>query len=247
MIARVLCGVVRAAVLFGLAGGVCRADGSAGPNATTAAFEVVRPVGDVYNERTSDGDSYPEALGVRAFASTRGYAVWIDYRRNVYLTESGGPGALTQYARLEGGYGTVVPFLARDSSFEARAERALGLRGVYAGIGFDQTWENYHYPSLRGFGAGLEKRASDVPGIRPFGSIYYYPWMSGAYTTETLPPRALNPNFRILKIDYGFRIQVRAPVYFVAGYGNEFRRAQGLPAQIRFIRSDLSLGFGARL
>jgi len=234
-----------AMLLVALASTPCFADDGNGSSAP--AFEIVRPVGDVYNERTSDGDSYPEALGVRAYARIHAYAVWFDYRRNVYLTESGGPGALTLYPRLEGGYGTSVPFLARDSSFEARAERALGMRDVYAGIGFDQTWENYHYPSLRGVGAGLEKRASDRPGIRPFGSIYYYPWTSGAYTTETLPHRALNPNFRILKIDYGFRVQVRAPVYFVAGYGNEFRRARELPAQIRFIRSDLALGLGARL
>ncbi len=246
MITRFLSGVVSAVAVFALAGTVCSADDGTGPNAP-AAFEIARPIGDVYNERTTDGDSYPQALGVRAYARIHAFAVWFDYRRNVYLTESGGPGTLTQYARLEGGYGTSVPFLARDSSFEARAERALGLRDVYAGIGFDQTWENYHYPSLRGIGAGVEKRASDAAGIRPFGSAYYYPWASGSYTTETLPHRELSPNFRILKLDYGFRVQGRGPVYFVAGYGNEFRRAQGLPAQIRFIRSDLSLGLGARL
>ena len=224
MITRFLSGVVSAVAVFALAGTVCSADDGTGPNAP-AAFEIARPIGDVYNERTTDGDSYPQALGVRAYARIHAFAVWFDYRRNVYLTESGGPGTL------------IAPV----------AVSALGLRDVYAGIGFDQTWENYHYPSLRGIGAGVEKRASDAAGIRPFGSAYYYPWASGSYTTETLPHRELSPNFRILKLDYGFRVQGRGPVYFVAGYGNEFRRAQGLPAQIRFIRSDLSLGLGARL
>jgi hypothetical protein len=232
---------------FALAGGVCRADDGQPAGKVSGAFEIVRPIGAVYDEYNSDGggDAYPESLGVRAYARKNKYAVWFDYRRNVYLTEQY-RNFLTEYPRLEGGFGTVAPFLARDTSFEARVERELGIRDVYAGVGFDRTWQNYHFPDLAGFGAGLEKRASDVPGIRPFGSIFYYPWTSGPYTTETLPHMQLNPNFRILKIDYGFRVQSRSSLFFVAGYGNEFRRARGYPAQIRFIRSDTSLGLGTR-
>lgn len=235
------------AVLPALCGTACWADDGDPTGHVTGAFELVRPIGAVYDEYNSDGggDSYPQALGVRAYARKDRYAVWFDYRRNVYLTEQY-RNELTQYPRIEGGYGAIRPFLARDSSFEARGERELGIRDVFAGIGFDHTWVNYHFPDVRGLGAGLEKRASDVPGIRPFGSIYYYPWTSGPYTTETLPHQQLEPNFRILKIDYGFRVQSRSAVYFIAGYGNEFRRARGLPAQIRFIRSDTSLGLGTR-
>jgi hypothetical protein len=241
---------VLGAVFFAFVAGatVCRADDGSASQKVTGAFEVVRPIGAVYDERNSDGggDAYPESLGVRGYAAKGKYALWFDYRRNVYLTEQY-KDYLTTYPRLEGGYGMVTPFLARDSSFEARFERELGIPTVYAGIGFDHTWANYNYPQLRGFGAGLEKRAIDRPGIRPFGSIFYYPWTSGLYTTETPPIHQIDENFRILKIDYGFRVQTRSPVYFVAGYGNEFRRARGLPAQIRFIRSDTSLGLGIRL
>lgn len=241
----------RYALAFGaalaIAGSACRADADPPPGKVSGAFEIVRPIGAVYDEYNSDGggDAYPEALGVRGYVRKGKYAVWLDYRRNVYLTEQY-KNFLTEYPRLEGGYGTVPPFLARDSSFEARFERELGIRDVYAGVGFDHTWQNYNFPELRGFGAGLEKLASDVPGVRPFGSVYYYPWTSGPYTTETLPHMELNPSFRILKIDYGFRVQSRSALYFVAGYGNEFRRGRGYPAQIRFIRSDTSLGLGTR-
>ena len=223
------------------------AEPSATPPAASAAIEVFRPVGDVYNERTSDGDAYPQSLGLRGYASSGKFALWIDYRRNVYLTESGAAGSLTHYPRIEGGYGSSTPFLARDSSFEARFEHALGMPLLYAGIGFDHTWENYHYPDLRGVGAGVEKRASDAPGIRPFGSVFYYPSTTGSYVTETTPHRELGPHFRLLKVDYGFRYALRAPAYFIFDYGNEFRRAHELPASIRFIRSDVTLGLGVRL
>ncbi len=245
-----LCALAAGFVLVGAAAAPCAAndaDPSPPPAAATAALEVFRPVGDVYNERTSDGDAYPQSFGARGYASNGTYAVWLDYRRNVYLTESAGAGSLTHYPRLEGGYGSQTPFLARDSSFETRFERNVGIPTVFAGIGYDRTWENYHYPDLHGLGLGLEKRATNVPGLRPFGSAFYYPSTTGSYVTETLPARELAPHFRILKLDYGFRYQVKAPVYFVFDYGNEFRRANGIGAQIRFIRSDVTLGLGVHL
>jgi hypothetical protein len=98
-------------------------------------------------------------------------------------------------------------------------------------------------------GAGIEQLAASGAGIRPFGSIFYYPSASGTYTTETPPPAILNLHYRILKMDFGFVAQVRrSPLFFVAGYGNEFRRANGIAdAQIRFIRSDDYVGIGTHL
>jgi hypothetical protein len=210
------------------------------------SFDFIRPAGDVYNERTTDGDAYPQSLALRAQYVRGAYALRMDYWRNVYLTDSDGPGSLTKYPRIEGGYGLTPPFLARETSFESRLERAINHRSLYAGIGVDRTWTNYNYPSLTGVGAGIEQLAAKGPGIRPFGSIFYYPSASGTYTTETPPAAILDLHYRILKLDYGFIAQGRRfPVYFVAGYGNEFRRANGIPnAQIRFIRSDVYFGFG---
>jgi hypothetical protein len=211
------------------------------------AIEVMRPLGDTYNEYTHAGESYPESLAIRAYAAFGKYALWYDFRRNFYHTEDAGNGSLTHYPRIEGGYGSVPPFFARDSYAEIRAERELGIPRLYAGIGYDHTYVNYHYPELRGLGPGFEYRASDAPGARPFGSIFYYPSMTGNYITETLPHRNFSPPFRDLKIDYGVRIQFHSPVYFIADYGNEYRRARGIGAQIRYIRSDPAVGFGTRL
>lgn len=221
----------------------CRAD----PPQTS--LELIRPLGDTYNERSSDGDGYPQSLGVRLLLARRDYAVTLQYWRNVYLTESGGPGALTRYARLEGGFGTVAPFIARDSSFEAHLEtrisRALPL---YAGIGAVRTWTNYHYPVLTGAGAGLELHAATTPGMRPFVSAFYYPAASGAYVTETAPARTMTPAFGIFKIDCGVVLRRgNSRLFGVLGYGSEVRHGRGLSEENRFIRSDPYAGFGVRM
>jgi hypothetical protein len=225
-------------------GAPCRADPPPAPS-----LEIIRPLGDAYNERSSDGDSYPQSLGVRLLLARGPYAVTLQYWRNVYLTESGGPGALTRYARLEGGFGTVAPFIARDSSFEAHAEyRILRNAPLYAGIGAVRTWTNYHYPVLTGAGFGLDLHAASTPGMRPFISAFYYPAASGSYVTETAPTRTLTPTFGILKVDFGVVIRSSKSRFFgVVGDGQEVRTGKGLSNDNRFIRSDPYAGIGVRL
>ena len=220
----------------------CRADPG-----FSGALELARPIGDAYSERTTDGDAYPQSLGARALLARGAVAVWLDYRRNVYRTESRGAGSLTEYARLEGGHGTSVPFLARESSFEARVERRLGTRAFYAGLGVVRTWTNYNYPVLTGLGAGLELRPDTAPGVRAFGSAYYYPSAAGRYLTESSPSRTLAPGFGIVKLDGGFVVRsTRSAVYGIAGYGFEQRSGHALPADVRFIRSDPYIAIGMR-
>ncbi|MEA2786704.1 MAG: hypothetical protein QOF71_2808 [Candidatus Eremiobacteraeota bacterium] len=222
----------------------CRAEPPA-----AASLELIRPLGDTYNERSTDGDAYPQSLGIRLLLARRDYAVTLQYWRNVYLTESGGPGALTRYARLEGGFGTVAPFIARDSSFETHAMRRISA-GVplYAGVGAVRTWTNYHYPSLTGVGPGVELRAAAGAGARPFVSAFYYPSASGTYVTETPPARTLTPRFVILKVDFGVVIRgKRSHVFGVVGDAQEVRTGQGLSSDNRFIRSDPYASIGVRM
>ncbi len=222
---------------------VCSADPG-----VSGSLELSRPIGDAYNERTTDGDAYPQSLGARALLRRGDVAVWLDYRRNVYLTESREQGSLTHYARIEGGSGTSVPFLARESSFEVRAERRVGrTRPLYAGLGAVRTWTNYNYPVLTGIGAGVELRPEQIPGVRAFGSAYYYPIASGPYRTESAPQRALTPGFGIVKLDCGFVVRsARTRTYAVFGYGFEQRSGHGLPRDVRFIRSDPYVAIGIR-
>ncbi len=60
--------------------------------------------------------------------------------------------------------------------------------------------------------------------------------------------RTLNPTFRIFKGEFGAVVRsARSPISFNLGFDSELRRGNGLPAQIRFIRSDPYAGFGIRL
>jgi hypothetical protein len=224
-------------------GAPCRADPPPAPS-----LELIRPLGDTYNERSSDGDGYPQSLGVRLLLARGPYALTLQYWRNVYLTESGGPGALTRYARLEGGFGTVTPFIARDSSFEAHAEyRILRNAPLYAGIGAVRTWTNYHYPVLTGAGFGLDLHAASTPGMRPFVSAFYYPAASGSYVTESTPTRTMTPAFGIFKIECGTVLRRgNSRLYGILGYASEVRTGRGLSNQNRFIRSDPYAGIGTR-
>ncbi|MBV9438902.1 MAG: hypothetical protein JOZ24_02805 [Candidatus Eremiobacteraeota bacterium] len=209
-------------------------------------MELIRPAGDVYNERTSDGDSYGGTIGARATLTRGDLALSMQYWHNVYRTESAGAGSLTRYARLEGGYGTVMPFTASESSFEARVERRL-WRAVplYAGLGGITTWTNYGYPALTGAGLGLELRPT--PSSRPqfFASAFYYPAALGSYVTESPPARTLGATFAILKTDFGAVVHARrSPIYVVVGFAFESRSGRNLPGDVRFIRSDPYIGIG---
>jgi hypothetical protein len=237
-----------AAAVAALAVAACGAARCVAEPAPLGTLEVIRPLGDVYNERATDGNAYPQSLGVRLVLARGDDGVTLQYWRNVYLTESGGAGALTRYARIEGGFGTVTPFIARDSSFEARALHRISHRvALYAGVGVVRTWTNYHYPVLTGGGGGIELRALPSAGIRPFVSAFYYPSASGTYVTESAPARTLHPAFGILKADFGVVLRcARSPLFAVVGDGQEARSGQSLSNDVRFIRSDPYVGIGTR-
>src|ERR1700681_229326 len=74
----------------------CRADPP-----SESSLELIRPLGDVYNERATDGGAYPQSLGLRVVLARHDYAVTLQYWRNVYLTESGRPATLTPRERRE--------------------------------------------------------------------------------------------------------------------------------------------------
>jgi hypothetical protein len=241
-------GILAAAVAALVAAG-CGAAPCAAEPAPAVSLELIRPFGDVYNERTTDGDAYPASLAARASFARAGYVLEFDWWRNTYLTQSGGAGSLTRYARIEGGFGTTAPFVATESSFEARLERRISrVLPLYAGAGAVHAWASYHYPSLTGLGAGIELRAASAAGLRPFGSAFYYPSASGTYVTETRPARTLTPSFGIVKLDAGLVLNgARSPLYAVLGYANEMRSGHALPSDVRFIRSDPYAGLGIRL
>src|SRR6202163_5112691 len=92
----------------------CRADPP-----SESSLELIRPLGDVYNERATDGGAYPQSLGLRVVLARHDYAVTLQYWRNVYLTESGGPRRLPRLSGPEGRVRTATPFNRRAARFAA--------------------------------------------------------------------------------------------------------------------------------
>jgi hypothetical protein len=201
--------------------------------------EIVRPVGGVWNEYANPGEDYPQSFGARLRGDVDGYDVSVEYRRNVYLTQSAGPASVTRYATLSGGYATVGPFLARDMELEARVLRR-GRGPLALGAGAVQTWTNYGYPALRGIGIGIARLPQWTGQVSLSASAFYYPAATGSNGVT-------RATFAILKSDVSARFRPRGwRAYFVGGYQNEIRSGRHLPGGVRLIRSDPYVGIGGR-
>jgi hypothetical protein len=205
-------------------------------------LEITHPIGGVWNEYANPGITYPPSLDVRAWGMLDGYDLSFEYHRDVYLTQSAGPGSLTRYATLTGGYATVTPFEARDTELDLRVMRQIGNHPLAIGLSALETMTNYPYPLLHGLGVGIAKLPDWTgPHVSLFGSAFYYPAASG-----TLGP--VHATFSIVRSEAGFRFRPTGwPVYLVGGYQNEIRSGRNLPAQVRLNRSDPFVGVGARI
>ena len=92
-----------------------------------------------------------------------------------------------------GGYGQVaVPsFTARDTDFDGRFGLKIAEPRIYIGVGYLHREENYGYPKQNGFGFGAEKLPDLENPISVYGSVWYYPSISGNFTYPIGAPPAL--------------------------------------------------------
>jgi hypothetical protein len=112
---------------------------------------------------------------------------------------SGLPAAFTPAAGNQGcvtvigAYGQVaVPsFTARDTDFDARLGLKIAEPRIYIGVGYLHREENYGYPKQNGFGFGAEKLPDLDQPISVYGSIWYYPSISGNFTYPIGAPPSL--------------------------------------------------------
>ncbi len=208
----------------------------------TFDLEITHPIGGVWNEYANPGITYPPSLDVRAWGTLGGYDLSFEYHRDVYLTQSAGPGSLTRYATLTGGFATVPPFEARDTELDLRVMRPIRNHPLAIGLSALETTTNYAYPRLFGLGIGIAKLPDWTgPHVSLFGSAFVYPAASGS-----LGP--VHATFAILRTEAGFRFRPSGwPVYFVGGYQNEIRSGRHLPSEVRLNRSDPFVGLGAPL
>jgi hypothetical protein len=102
---------------------------------------------------------------------------------------AGDPGCVT----VIGGYGQtpVASFTARDTDFDGRLGLKIADPRIYIGVGYLQREENYGYPRQTGFGFGAEKLPDLDEPVSVYGSVWYYPSISGDFTYQPGAPPAL--------------------------------------------------------
>ncbi len=124
-----------------------------------------------------------------------------DYRHYEYYHNAtyGVPGDCTaggptdsSCVTVVGNYGStyVGGFKAQDTDIDARFGLKVVDPRVYIGVGYLWHYGNYGYPLLQGVGFGLEKLPDLDTAFSVYGSVYYYPSISGnyAFTSPAAPP-----------------------------------------------------------
>ncbi len=76
----------------------------------------------------------------------------------------------------------VPTFTARDSDFDGRLAIKIANPRIYIGVGYLTRSENYGYPRQNGFGFGAEKLPDLDQAFSLYGSVWYYPSISGDYS-----------------------------------------------------------------
>jgi hypothetical protein len=152
-----------------------------------------------------------------------------------------------------GGYGQVDvrPFAARDTDVSGTIGLRVSDPRVYIGVGYLSRQENYGYPQQGGFGFGAEKLPDLNQAFSVYGSVWYYPSISGDFT---LPAGAVLPfitgeqstlESRFLKYQVGATVNLGATGLFLdAGFlGDSIRGGNLSPSDATHAGGYVGLGF----
>jgi hypothetical protein len=106
-----------------------------------------------------------------------------------FVAAAGNQGCVT----VIGAYGQVPvdTFTARDTDFDGRLALKIMEPRIYIGVGYLHREENYGYPKQNGFGFGAEKLPDLDQPLSIYGSVWYYPTVSGNFTFPRGAPAAL--------------------------------------------------------
>jgi len=125
----------------------------------------------------------------------------------------GDPGCVTIIGGLAN---TFVPaFTARDSDFDVR----LGLKvidpRIYIGVGYMYRTNNYGYPHLGGWGAGVEKLPDLDQTFSIYGSAWYYWNVTGTCGTDVCPTGPYTLAYNVFKYQIGGNIVLGNSPFFI--------------------------------
>jgi hypothetical protein len=150
-----------------------------------------------------------------------------------------------------GGYGqTAVPsFTARDTDFDGRFALKIADPRIYIGVGYLHREENYGYPKQNGFGFGAEKLPDLDQPFSVYGSVWYYPSITGDFTYPGGAPPALigttaDLQARFLKYQIGGTLNLGASGLFLdAGFmGDTIRNKNIMPSDATHAGGYVGLG-----
>lgn len=200
----------------------------------------------VYNEfspgNTGKYGSYNLKAGIEFGLLNLPWMLEVDARQFTYphngnLTANGGPPAPGDqgYVTVIGGGGqTFVPtFNARDSDFDVRWGLKVADPRLYVGVGYLWRTTNYGYPKQNGLGFGAEKLPDLDQPFSIYGSLWYYPSVSGSGLA-----------YRILKYDIGGTYNFGStPLYLDFGYlGDQGRNKTNAPSDFSHNGPHVGLG-----
>jgi hypothetical protein len=168
-----------------------------------------------------------------AYTHPGGYGIPNNTPCNGIAAPAGNPACVTPIGP-GGGSLWAQQFQAIDSDASLRVGLQVINPRIYIAGAYLWTSTNYGYPRMGGFGFGLEKLPDLDRHWSPFGSIYYYPQVSGNFTDPT-SGIVYNVQDRFLQYQIGlnanlFPLGSTSGIFVEAGWmGNYTSNKQFLP------------------
>ncbi len=139
------------------------------------------------------------------------------FQPNCYVTNIGGGGS--------------SPVVANNNLYDQNVDGRFAVRvlkpRIYIGVGYLWVANNYGYPNLNGVGFGGEKLPDLNQPLSFFGSVWYYPSVSGTANFQIENPfpstgfttHSLNLAYSILKYQVGVDYVIGAsPIFIEVGW-----------------------------
>jgi len=143
------------------------------------------------------------------------------------------------------GQAFVNSFDARDTDIDGRFGIGIANPKIFLVGSYAQHYGNYGYPRVRGFGGGVEKLAEFTQPVSVYGSVLYFPQLTGDYVDTNGVGTKLQ--YRMLKYAAGLTINVPStPLFLDFGYlGNRLTNKQNAPsnASLNSLYGGLGLHF----
>jgi hypothetical protein len=144
-------------------------------------------------------------------------------------------------------FATYVPaFSAVNRNIDARFGIRVFQPHVYVAIGYMWSSNNYGYPNMSAVGFGLEKMPDFSQKFTEYGSVYYYPNVSGTYSNPAINtgPTSFGIGYNVLKYQVGVQYSFVPSVYIDAGWkGENWANKNNAPISQSFNGGYVGLGF----